>query len=326
MERPTILLMILLLCGCDPSQVQVPGHELPGDAPPLAFAVSKAGGAWPDAAMSEFHYLTYDYNLGSWSGELGGTAVLDEARGSFHPSDAMNIYWPEGKRYAFFAAGYNENLPVSPSVVEFGSGMMLYSSGSSALLSLRNPGHDVDWLAGKALQQASSEEVPLCFRHILSRISGLRFDLSDYKAWMREKELETLRIESMGCSLSDVDEQVFIFTMDDGNLFLKESWDYTAAALHTLDGRRRLDQTSGAVPVEYYAFPGTHCFRMRFCLLNRSGTQVVDDRMLSGNLTLPMGSDCELRIKIVPDDGPLCIEVAASLPGWNQGGEGTVSE
>ena len=324
MKRPAILL--LLMGACNPAQMQDPGSQPRGDRP-LEFAISKAGQGQDEASMSEFNYLTYDFNLGSWSGVMGSTAICSED-GKFRPSDAGVLYWPEGKTFSFFAVGYNENVPVPASAVEFGSGMMLYGSGSSGLLSLKNPGHDVDWLAAKSLYRSASESVSLQFRHVCARISRLRFDLTDYRDWIHARELDVASIESMGCSLSDADEQVFVFSTDATSLFRKESWDYTSSASRSLDGRRNLGLASGSccVDLSYYAFPGLHRIQMRLRLRGSGGLPVIDDRQLSGEVLLPMGCDCELTIKVNPDDRPLDVRLSAVLPGWDQGGNGNVLE
>jgi len=326
MKRQAILLL-LLFGGCDPPMMPGTAQQPREELYPFVFAASKAAPGDSDAAMSEFHYLTYDHALGCWSGELGGTAVLEED-GLFRPADAIWTYWPEGKIYSFFAVGHNEKQPVPSSSVEFGSSVMLYGSGSSALLQLRNPSHDVDWLAAQAFRQQKRSGVSLEFRHVTAHIGKLSFDLSEYRNWVREKELDISALESLGCTLSDADEQSFIFSANNSALFKKESWDYGSSPGKTLDGRRSLAimQGSCSAEVSYYAFPGIHRLTMHLRLLDGSGRQVVDDRELSGSLTLPMGSDCELRIKLKPNDRSLDVEVLAGLPGWDSSKEGTVSE
>jgi len=300
----------------------------PTDEPrPLLFSASKAGAGGNDASMSEFHYLTYDHSLGSWSGELGSTAVLGNDS-FFYPSDAFKMYWPEGKTFSFYAVGFNESVAVPASSVEFGSAMMLYSSGASGLLRLLNPGHDVDWLAAKTLHQEKTSGVTLVFRHVMAHICRLRFDLSEYKTWVLENELDIEALEFLDCSLSDVEEQSFIFSSDDNALFRKEGWDYRTSPYRVLDGNRSLDifQENACVDLSYYAFPGKHRLRIRLRLLDAGGNQVIDDRILSGELELTMGSDNELRIKIEPNDRPLDIQAVAILAGWDSQAEGTVSE
>ena len=112
-------LILVILCGCSAESVP--------DAP-VVFRGTKAGIPTDEAAVPEFHYLTYDYMLGSWVGELGGHAVPDSGSpGSYVPSDATRVYWPEGKTYSFYAVSYNSNQPVSGADVEFGSAVMIFS-------------------------------------------------------------------------------------------------------------------------------------------------------------------------------------------------------
>ena len=126
MKRLSILL--ILLCGCSPGlRDDTCGPE---DDVRVVFGITKAPVGTGDADMTGFRYLTYDHVLGSWSGELGGEAVRSGGpQGPFLPADASRVYWPEGRTYSFYAAGYNDLVAVGEGDAEFGSAYTIYSSG-----------------------------------------------------------------------------------------------------------------------------------------------------------------------------------------------------
>lgn len=327
MKKLSILLM--LLCGCSSGLRDVTG--LPGDEGEVqvAFRGTKSPGEMGDADMSGFRYLTYDHNLGSWSGEFGGEAVRTGGpQGPFFPADASRVYWPEGKIYSFFAVGYNENVSVEKRDVEFGNSYTMYSSGTSAILTLKNPGHNVDWLAAKAPRQEKINGIPLNFRHVCARVGRLTFDLSAYREWFESRELDIVEIKMLSCTLTDVDEQNYIFSSSAETLFNKESWDYRGSATRALDGERLLGLADNGCSYarNYYAFPGIHVLSMRIQALDSGGNQRIDDRTLSAEVMLPMGADCELNIRVNPYDRDLTIEVATGIAHWQSGGVGSVNE
>ena len=302
-----ILIILLALCGCAKEPVK--------ENVPLVFRGTKAGD--PAATLSKFHYLTYDYVLGSWVGELGALAVPDAGTpGLFVPADATRVYWPEGKTYSFYAVGYNEALPVDESDVEFGSSMMIYSSGTSAVLVIRNPGHNVDWLAAKNVSLGKTDGIPLAFRHICAKISNISLDLSAYEEWLQARELDISDIKMVYCTLTDAEEQSFVYSSSSGSMFNRESWDYLSSPARTLDPDN----------LPYFAFPGKHKLEMRVQTVDGSGAQRIDDRVLAGEVSLPMGADCELSVRINPDDRDLTIEVVAGIAAWQSGGSGIVNE
>lgn len=301
-----ILIILLALCGC----AREPVKEAP-----FVFRGTKAGNS--NTSVSDFHYLTYDYVLGSWVGELGALAVPDAGTpGLFVPADATRVYWPEGKTYSFYAVGYNAAQTVDESDVEFGSSMMLYSSGTSAILIVRNPGHNVDWLAAKAVRLGKTDGIPLAFRHICARISNISLDLSAYYEWLQARELDIVDIRMVHCTLTDAEEQTFIYSSSSESMFNRESWDYMSSPARMLDPEN----------LPYFAFPGRHKLEMRVQTVDRTGAQRIDDRVLSGEVSLPMGSDCELSVRINPDDRNLTIEVVAGIAAWQSGGSGIVNE
>ena len=301
-------LILVILCGCSAESVP--------DAP-VVFRGTKAGIPTDEAAVPEFHYLTYDYMLGSWVGELGGHAVPDSGSpGSYVPSDATRVYWPEGKTYSFYAVSYNSNQPVSGADVEFGSAVMIFSSATNAVLTVKNPNHNVDWLAAKNIRQSKINGIPLVFKHVCSKISSLDFDMSAYWEWLGERELDIASINVVWVSLTDADEQTFIYSGTAGSMFNRESWDYSGSPGHTLD--------DGALP--YFAFPGRHTLSLRVQTLDASGNQCIDDRVLSGVVDLEMGADCSLAVRINPDDRPLSISVVTGIAPWQSGGSGIVNE
>ncbi len=327
MKKLSILLM--LLCGCSSGLRDVTG--LPGDEGEVqvAFRGTKSPGEMGDADMSGFRYLTYDHNLGSWSGEFGGEAVRTGGpQGPFFPADASRVYWPEGKIYSFFAVGYNENVSVEERDVEFGNSYTMYSSGTSAILTLKNPGHNVDWLAAKAPRQEKINGIPLNFRHVCARVGRLTFDLSAYREWFESRELDIVEIKMLSCTLTDVDEQNYIFSSSAGTLFNKEGWDYRGSTARALDGERFLGLASNGCSYarSYYAFPGIHVISVRIQALDIGGDQCIDDRTLSAEVTLPMGADCELRVSIPPDDRDLHIEVVNNVSDWISGDSGVVNQ
>ena len=327
MKRFPILL--LLLCGCTPAQEAVNGSDDGVGDLPVGFVRTKTPLDAGDAVMTEFHYLTYDYGLGAWSGELGGLAQCGgDASALFLPADASRVYWPEGKIYSFYAAGYNENATVQEADVEFGTSMILYNSGTSAILTLKNPGHNVDWMAAKDLRQSKIAGIPLSFKHVCPRISGVVFDVSGYREWIEARELDVASIVSLWCTITDADEQTFIYSTGSGTLFARESQDYRSSPARGLDGRRDLvmAENGTSFTTAYYAFPGMHTFSMRVQLLDIGGNQVIDDRILSGDITLPMNSDCELTVTVNPWDRDLEIRTNVSLVAWELGGYGTVEE
>ena len=319
--------MLILLCGCSSGYWEAPAPSPDSGPVRLEFGGTKAGAG--DAGFNEFHYLTYDYVLGSWSGELGGHAVRENASGStFLPADATRVYWPEGKTYSFYAAGYSEESAVSDSDVEFGTAMILYNSGTTAVLTLKNVRHNVDWIAAKLVRQGKINGIPLTFNHVCSRISKLTFDLSAYKRWIEERELDIADAELMYLTITDADQQTFIYSTENGRLFQRESADYTMADAHSLSGRRMLNLRSGGSSSElsYYAFAGVHSISARVRTVDAEGNQVVDDRALSGEVTLPMGVDCELMVRIDPDERDLEVVVNNVIAPWENGGEGKVCE
>jgi hypothetical protein len=322
-----IPLLLLLMCGCSSEYWNAPAPS-PDDGPVrLEFGGTKAGAG--DADLTEFHYLTYDYALGSWSGELGGRAVRESAGSpTFLPSDATRVYWPEGRTYSFYAAGYGDDASVTEQDVEFGTSMILYNSGTSAVLTIKNVRHNVDWLAAKLVRQGKIYGIPLKFNHICARISKLTFDLSAYRKWIEERELDIADVELMFFTITDADQQTFIYSNENGKLFQRESADYTMADAHSLEGGRMLGLYSNgsSSAVSFYAFPGVHSLRARVRTVDAHGNQVVDDRALSGTVTLPMGVDCELKIKIDPVDRALGVFVSNAIAPWENGGAGTVSE
>ena len=325
--RRISLLLITILCGCSSDSWETPAPNSAGDPVRIEFGGTKAGAV--DAGFTEFHYLTYDYALGSWSGELGGLAVRESsASARFLPSDATRVYWPEGRTYSFYAAGYNQTPSVLESDVEFGSAMILYNSGTSAVLTLRNARHNVDWLASKQIRQGKIDGIPLKFSHVSARISKLTFDLSAYRRWIVERELDIEDIVALYCTITDADQQTFVYSGENGRLFQKESADYTMADEHSLCGRKSLNLQGGgnSLAMDYYAFPGVHTLRARIQTVDADGNQVVDDRALSGTVTLPMGADCELMIRIDPLERELGVFVSNAIAPWENGGEGVVME
>ena len=60
--------------------------------------------------------------------------------------------------------------------------------------------------------------------------------------------------------------------------------------------------------------------------VDRTGAQRIDDRVLAGEVLLPMGADCGLNVRINPDDRDLTIEVVAGIAAWQYGGSGIVNE
>lgn len=321
------LLLITFLCGCSSEYWKAPAPSPDGAPVRVEFGGTKAGAV--DAGFTEFHYLTYDYALGSWSGELGGLAVRESsASATFLPSDATRVYWPEGRTYSFYAAGYNETPSVLESDVEFGSAMILYNSGTSAVLTLKNARHNVDWLAAKRIRQEKIDGIPLNFNHICARISKLTFDLSAYKRWIVERELDIADIVALYCTITDADQQTFIYSGENGKLFQKEFADYTLADEQKLCGRMTLNLQGGgnSMSMDYYAFPGTHTLRARIQTVDADGNQVVDDRALSGMVDLPMGADCELIIRIDPLERNLGVFVSNAIAPWEEGGQGEVKE
>lgn len=306
MKRLSIILVIL--CGCTAE---------PAPDASVTFRGVRARSRASEATVSEFHYLTYDYVLGSWVGELGGYAVADNASpGIFFPSDASRVYWPEGKTYSFYAVSYNANVPVDENDVEFGSAMMIYSSGTNAILTIKNPGHNVDWLAAKVIRQAKIDGIPLAFRHICAKISSLNFDMAAYREWIENRELDLPGINVLWCTLTDVNEQTFIYSSSAETMFNRESWNYVS---------------SPALPLvveelPFYAFPGRHTLALRVQTVDVYGNQRIDDRVLSGEVELAMGADCELNIRINPYDRDLTIEVVTGIAAWQSGESGTVNE
>ena len=322
-------ILLLLLSGCAPEPRAVPDKLATVGEVRIGFGGTRAPISMGGASMSEFHYLTYDYSIGAWSGELGGVAEgSGDSSAPFWPADASRVYWPEGKSYSFYAAGYNEALAVPESAVEFGTAMTLYSSGTSAILNLKNPGHNVDWLAAKVVNQGKVAGIPLNFRHVCSRISRIIYDVSAYSEWIADRELDIADIVSLGCTLSDADEQTYIYSGNDGTLFKKESSDYTSSPEHPLDGTRALNLWAGGTSAElaFYAFPGVHRLSIHIQAVNAWGNQVVDDRVMSGDITLPMNADCELTVTLNPWDRALQLEVNTSLASWELGGSGIVEE
>ena len=303
-----LLLIMLVLCSCSKEATL---------ETPIVFTGTKAGETGNAARLSEFHYLTYDYVLGSWVGELGSLAVPGgSSSGLFVPADASRVYWPEGKTYSFYAVGYNADVVVEDSDVEFGSSLMMYSSGTSAVLMIRNPGHNVDWLAAKNVHLGKTDGIPLLFKHICAKIGSITLDLSAYEAWLAERELDIAEEKVVYCTLTDAEEQTFIYSADEGTLFNKSSWDYTASPARTLDADK----------LPYYAFPGRHILELRIQTLDSEGIQRIDDRVLAGEVTLPMGTDCELNIHINPHDRDLEIKVIAGIAAWQSGDVGIVNE
>lgn len=323
MKRLSILLMLLCGCSSELHQADVAVGEGPAR---IEFSSVKTAENAGDASMSEFHYLTYDFNLGSWSGELGGMAVRSGESGPFLPADASRVYWPEGKIYSFYAAGYNDAQQVEEEDVEFGTAMMLYSSGTTAVLNIKNPRHNVDWMAAKVLHLEKTDGIPLQFKHVCAKVSELVFNLDAYKAWIEEKELDIADIVSLSCTLSDADEQSYVYSSDNGSLFRRESADYTASPSHSIDGQRNLNLASGgsSAGICYYAFPGKHTLTVHIQTVDADGRQVVDDRVLSGEVTLPMNSDCVLNIVVNPDARDLDVSVITTIAGWENGGSGVV--
>ena len=118
------------------------------------------------------------------------------------------------------------------------------------------------------------------------------------------------------CTLTDAEEQTFIYSADEGTLFNKSSWDYTASPARTLDADK----------LPYYAFPGRHILELRIQTLDSEGIQRIDDRVLAGEVSLPMGADCELNIHINPHDRDLEIKVIAGIAAWQSGDVGIVNE
>ncbi|MBR5924772.1 MAG: hypothetical protein IKZ60_04860 [Bacteroidales bacterium] len=318
MRRISILLS-LFLCGCASEMIQTP----------VAFGVSRAPLEMGDASMSEFHYLTYDYSLGSWSGELGGVAALEgNASSPFFPQDASRVYWPEGKVYSFYAAGFNDAVPVPEDDVEFGISYMMYSSGTTAVLNVRNPKHNVDWLAAKALNVEKTDGIPLTFKHIGAKISRITYDIADYRSWIEERELDITDIILAECTLTDVDEQTYIYSSDAGSVFRREYYDYSSSAARSFDGPGSLHLSESGTSVEksYYAFPGYHTLTVHVYAVDVMGNQVIDDRTICGELFLPMNKECELTIVVNPDCRDLEIRVNTSVCSWENGSIGTVSE
>ena len=300
------IIILLALCGC---------AKEPVIETPLLFMGTKAGDTV--APLSEFHYLAYDYVLGSWVGELGALAVPDALTpGIYVPEDATRVYWPEGKTYSFYAVGYNAMLPVDESDVEFGSSMMIYSSGTSAVLVVRNPGHNVDWLAAKNVRLGKTDGIPLSFRHICAKISDISLDLSAYNEWLQARELDIVAVRMVYCTLTDAEEQTFIYSSSSENMFNRESWDYLSSPARPLDPEN----------LPYFAFPGKHKIEMRVQTVDRTGAQRIDDRVLAGEVLLPMGADCGLNVRINPDDRDLTIEVVAGIAAWQNRGSGIVNE
>jgi len=324
MKRLPVALLILCSCTAEPD-----GPVLSADPVPFEFGRTKAGSSADDARLPEFHYLTYDHVTGNWSGEFGGVAM--PAPGSadvYLPADAARVYWPEGKVCSFYAAAYNEKVPVSEEDVEFGVSMVLYSSGTSALLVLKNPGHNVDWLVARNLRQGKIRGIPLNFVHTGARIGRVSFDLSEYRSWAERRELDFADIRLLSLTVSDADEQNYVFSASEGSLFNRDSYDYRASADHTLLTDRLLGLWRGGDSFEtsYYAFAGSHKLKLHIQAIDAEGNQVVDDRSFEADATLPMGADCELRIKILPDDRDLQLDVLFGIASWEAGGEGTVSE
>ncbi|MBP5567494.1 MAG: hypothetical protein J6X57_08440 [Bacteroidales bacterium] len=324
MKRLSILLF--LLCACSSGLNDDRDYPAVDEPTRIEFRGAKNPESTGDASMSEFHYLTYDFNLGSWSGELGGTAVRSGNAGPFLPADASRMYWPEGKIYSFYAAGYNDALQVGAEDVEFGTAMMLYSSGTTAVLNIKNPHHNVDWMAAKVLHLEKVDGIPLQFKHVCARVSELSFNLEAYKAWIEEKELDIADIVLLSCTLSDVDEQTYVYASDNASLFKRESSDYTSSPSHQIDGSRRLNLTAGgsSAAISYFAFPGRHTITVHIQTVDSNGNQVVDDRVLSGEVNLPMNSDCALSIVINPNARDLEVGVITSAAGWEDGGTGRV--
>ncbi|MBR5704050.1 MAG: hypothetical protein IKX45_07360 [Bacteroidales bacterium] len=327
MKRLSI--MLLILCGCSPEPRLVPGISVDAGYTRIEFKRTKVSPVAGDAGMSEFHYLTYDYSLGSWSGELGGMAVRNgDVSDPFLPADASRVYWPEGKIYSFYAAGYNDALPVDEEDVEYGTAVMLYSSGTTSILNIKNQKHNVDWMAAKVLHQEKIDGIPLQFRHIFAKVSTLNFNLESYKAWIEERELDIADIVSLSCTLSDVDEQTYVFSPGAQTLFNRESFDYRASPAQEIAGRLNLNLSAGesSAEISYYAFPGKHMLTMHIQAVDVFGNQVVDDRVLSGEITLPMGADCNLDIVLNPDVRNLDISLGTSVAAWESGGSGNVIE
>ena len=328
MRRISILLS-LFLCGCASEMKQASYRPDSAGRTLVAFGGSRAPLEMGDASMSEFHYLTYDFGLGSWSGELGGVAALEgDASSPFLPQDASRVYWPEGKVYSFYASGYNDAAPVPEDDVEYGISYMMYSSGTTAILNVRNPGHNVDWLAAKILNIGKTDGIPLTFRHICAKIKSITYDISDYRSWILDRELDIEDIILAECTLTDADDQTYIYSSDEGSLFRKEQYDYSSAVPRALDGPRSLHLFESGTSVEksYYAFPGKHTLSLRVYAVDGGGNQVVDDRTISGELTLPMNKECDLAIVVNPYSRNLEIRVNTTLDFWEDGGSGTVSE
>lgn len=321
--------MLMLLCGCSHAVREMPGIPIAEDEEvQIGFGATKSPVFTGDADMSEFRYLTYDYSLGSWSGELGALAVKGGTVGQFFPADASRVYWPEGKVYSFYAASYNEKVPVDDEDVEFGTAMMIYSSGTSAILLLKNPGHNVDWLAAKTLRQEKVAGIPLAFRHVCAKIGKLSFDLSGYKAWLDARELDIKEIRLLYCTITDSDEQTYIYSPVSETLFSRESWDYLASPERMLSGEHDLGLSAGGTSfdVAYYAFPGRHALSMRIQTIDAGGNQCIDDRVLGGEVSLPMGAECEISVRINPDDRELTLEIVTGLASWEYVGVGTVNQ
>lgn len=325
MKRLSILL--ILLCGCSPGlRDDTCGPE---DDVRVVFGITKAPVGTGDADMTGFRYLTYDHVLGSWSGELGGEAVRSGGpQGPFLPADASRVYWPEGRTYSFYAAGYNDLVTVGEGDVEFGSAYTIYSSGASAILTLKNPGHNVDWLAAKTPGQEKIDGIPLTFKHVCSRLGRLTIDLASYRQWLVGRELDIADVKLIQCTLSDAAEQSYIFSSSTETMFNRESWDYTAAAAVSLSGERSLglENDGCSIDLGYYAFPGSHTLSLRIQTVDYLGNQCIDDRTLSGVVTLPMGADCELMLDIPPESRDLTIEVICGIAAWDSGGSGTVNQ
>ena len=122
-------------------------------------------------------------------------------------------------------------------------------------------------------------------------------------------------IKMVYCTLTDENEQTFIFSSSGDSIFNKESWDYRSCAARLVNGERLLGLSNNGCSCEtsYYAFPGQHTLSVKIQALDAMGNQRIDERIMHGEVTLPMGADCELNISIPPDDRDLTISVISNI-------------
>ena len=298
-----------------------------------------------DAAFDSFRFWSYDETEGGWW--QYGTAV----RGGdvYMPFALGDVSWP------FSYAG---GTAISHRMTFYALATVGGDPGASDPECLMNAGslevtvpfnHGMtDYLAACTPDRGITQVVSLDFRHVMSKINRVMFDLSAFNRWIAE--------EGFSCVSDVVVTDLWIseplsvaseFAEDAGTPLPGLTGDYSSGSgrgrlwymesgtlrcigpagaetsLNLASGGRVFDGIhSGDGGMHsgegYMAFPGTHTISVtlqaydtsRNALLGASGFT------LTGTFDLPQGFVCDLDIFLTPKEAMVTTKVNPSMAGW----------